>query len=93
MNNKVTTDKIDKKNLKTLDGVVVSDKMQKTVVVSVERYVKHPKYHKFIIKSKRYSVHDEDGSAKVGDKVSIQSCRPMSKQKFFMLKEINGVKV
>ncbi len=74
-----------KKNLKTLDGVVVSDKMQKTVVVLVERYVKHPKYQKFITRTKKYKAHDEGGAAKLGDKVTIQSCRPMSKDKFFKI--------
>ena len=74
-----------KNRRKTLSGVVVSDKMNKTVVVLVKRYVKHPKYKKFIIKTKRYKVHDESGSAKVGDKVIIRSCRPMSRTKSFEL--------
>ncbi len=76
------------KNIKTLDGVVVSDKMQKTVVVLVKRYVKHPKYQKFITKTKRFKVHDEKGAAKLGDKVVIESCRPISRAKHFMVKEI-----
>lgn len=82
-----------KKNPKTLNGVVVSDKMQKTVVVLVERYVKHPKYQKFITRTKKYKAHDEAGSAKMGDKVMIKSCRPMSKDKSFILMEVNGVKI
>ena len=82
-----------KKTLKILDGVVVSDKMQKTAVVLVKRYVKHPKYQKYITKTKRYKAHDEAGTAKVGDKVTIQSCRPMSKDKFFAVIEVNGVKI
>ena len=90
MENKTNTIK---KNLKTLDGVVVSDKMQKTAVVLVKRYVKHPKYQKFITKTKRYKAHDESGTAKIGDRVSIQSCRPLSKDKFFMVIEVNGAKV
>lgn len=81
------------KNLKTLDGVVVSDKMQKTAVVLVERYVKHPKYQKFITKTKRYKAHDESGVAKMGDKVTIQSCRPISRDKFFVISAVNGKKV
>ncbi len=82
-----------KKNLKTLDGVVVSDKMQKTAVVLVERYVKHPKYQKFITKTKKYKAHDEANVAKIGDKVSIQSCRPMSKDKSFIVITVNGAKI
>lgn len=81
------------KNLKKLNGVVVSDKMQKTAVVLVERYVKHPKYQKFITKTKKYKAHDEKGVAKAGDKVVIESCRPISKDKSFMIIEVNGVKV
>jgi small subunit ribosomal protein S17 len=72
-------------NRKTLRGTVVSDKMDKTVVVSVERFVKHPKYKKFQKSSKRYKAHDELNSAKVGDQVTIRECRPMSKDKTFEL--------
>ena len=72
-------------NRKTLRGTVVSDKMDKTVIVSVERYVKHPKYKKFQKISKRYKAHDETNSAKVGDEVMIRECRPMSKDKTFAL--------
>ena len=64
-----------------LQGVVVSDKMQKTVVVSVERRVMHPVYKKFIRRSKRYAAHDEENRFKVGDKVAIRECRPLSKRK------------
>lgn len=71
------------KNKKTLDGVVVGDKMDKTVVVSVTRYVKHPKYHKYIKKSKKYKAHDEANTYKIGDKVTIQETRPISKDKTF----------
>ena len=68
---------------KILDGVVVSDKMQKTVVVEVKRYEKHPKYKKYITTSKRYKAHDENNQFKVGDKVSIRETRPLSKDKSF----------
>ncbi len=89
-----TTEKISvPKNLKTLAGVVVSDKMQKTAVVLVERYVKHPKYQKFITRTKKYKAHDEANVAKIGDKVSIQSCRPMSKDKSFAIIEVNGKRI
>lgn len=68
---------------KKLKGIVVSDKMQKTAVVSVERYVKHPKYKKYMRKTKRYKAHDETKQYKVGDVVIIQECRPLSKDKNF----------
>ncbi len=71
------------KNKKALRGTVVSDKMDKTVVVSVTRFVKHPKYKKHIKKSKRYKAHDENNTYKVGDIVTIQETRPMSKDKHF----------
>ncbi|HIJ38014.1 MAG TPA: 30S ribosomal protein S17 [Rhodospirillaceae bacterium] len=64
-----------------LQGVVVSDAMEKTVVVRVERRVMHPVYKKFIRRSKKYSAHDEANSCKVGDVVRIQECRPLSKTK------------
>ena len=64
-----------------LQGVVVSDKMDKTVVVKVERKVKHPLYKKFIRKSKKYSAHDAANACKIGDAVRIQECRPISKNK------------
>ncbi len=70
------------KNKKTLQGVVVSDKMQKTVTVLVQRFVKHPKYKKYLKISKKYKAHDEAGH-KIGDKVTIEETRPMSKDKHF----------
>lgn len=75
-----------KKNHKTLSGTVVSDKMDKTVVVSVTRYVKHSKYLKYQKISKKYKAHDENNSKKVGDKVEIVETRPMSKDKHFIVK-------
>ena len=72
-------------NRKILEGVVVSTKMQKTAVVEVSRFTKHPKYGKFLKQSKRFKAHDEEGTAKVGDKVRIESCRPLSKDKHFKL--------
>lgn len=68
---------------KVLKGVVVSDKMQKTVVVEVNRFVKHPKYGKYMKQSKKYKAHDEENVYKVGDKVSIEETRPISKDKTF----------
>lgn len=70
-------------NRKTLKGVVVSDKMQKTLVVSVERYVKDAKYGKYVKISKKYKAHYEGDSVKVGDTVTISECRPRSKDKHF----------
>ena len=64
-----------------LQGVVVSDAMDKTIVVRVERRVMHPVYKKFIRRSKKYSAHDETNSCKVGDVVRIEECRPISKNK------------
>lgn len=71
----------------TFQGVVVSDKMKDTVVVVVERYVKHKNYHKFITLRKRYKVHNPGNTKKVGDKVTIESCRPISKHKSFVVVE------
>jgi small subunit ribosomal protein S17 len=70
---------------KTFDGVVVKSAMKDTVTVSVERYVKHPKYKKFIRRSKKFLVHDVGNTAKVGDKVTIRETRPISKRKRFIL--------
>ena len=68
---------------KTLQGVVVSDKMQDTAVVAVLRYVKHPKYKKYMKITKKYHVHNPGNKAKEGEKVTIRSCRPLSKTKSF----------
>lgn len=64
-----------------LQGVVVSDKMEKTLVVRVERRVMHPIYKKFIRRSKKYHAHLETGGFKIGDIVRIQECKPISKTK------------
>jgi small subunit ribosomal protein S17 len=72
-----------KSNPKVLRGVVISDKMDKTIVVKVSRYVKHPKYQKFYTISKKYKAHDEEGKYKVGDTVEIVETRPISKDKNF----------
>ena len=66
---------------RVLQGVVVSDKADKTIVVQVERRVTHPLYKKVIRRSKKYSAHDETNVCKVGDVVRIQECRPISKRK------------
>jgi small subunit ribosomal protein S17 len=64
-----------------LQGTIVSDKMQKTVVVKVERIKEHPKYKKRYKVHKKYKAHIEKGEYKVGDKVIIEECRPISKEK------------
>ncbi len=66
---------------RVLQGVVVSDKADKTVVVLVERRVMHPLYKKYIRRSKKYRAHDEDNRCKTGDLVRIEECRPISKTK------------
>ena len=68
-------------NKRTLTGRVVSDKMNKTVTVLVERRVKHPLYGKIITRSKKYHVHDEKNEFKAGDTVLIEECRPLAKTK------------
>jgi small subunit ribosomal protein S17 len=73
------------KSNKVLKGVVVSDKMDKTVVVSVSHYVEHKKYGKRIKKTKKYKAHDENNSKKIGDVVEIKETRPMSKDKHFIV--------
>lgn len=73
---------------KVREGIVVSDKMDKTVVVLVEDRVKHPLYGKVMTKSKRYAAHDEANSAGVGDRVRIMETRPMSATKRWRLVEI-----
>lgn len=73
---------------KTQTGVVVSDKMEKTIVVKVDRLVKHHIYNKYIKRSVKYKVHDENNSCKTGDRVLIIECRPLSKDKRWSLKQI-----
>lgn len=70
-----------------IKGVVASDKMDKTVVVRVDRYVKHPKYGKYYTITKRYKAHDENNAYKVGDVVIIEESRPISKDKNFVVLE------
>ncbi|MEO5635346.1 MAG: 30S ribosomal protein S17 [Candidatus Paceibacterota bacterium] len=82
MKTKTTNEKKENKG-NLLHGVVVGDKMDKTVVVSVSRLIKHPLYGKFYKVSKKYKAHDEDNKFKVGDKVEIMETRPISKDKKF----------
>jgi len=73
---------------KLLQGTVVSDKMDKGIVVRVDYKKKHPIFKKYMVRSKKIMVHDEQNSAHNGDFVSVQPCRPISKNKKFMLTEI-----
>ena len=72
-----------KKGGRTFTGVVVSSKMKHTVVVEINRLVKHPKYKKYFKVTKRLKAHDEGNTRKEGDRVTIAMCRPMSKDKKF----------
>jgi small subunit ribosomal protein S17 len=73
-------------------GLVVSDKMQKTIVVAIENRSPHPKYGKIMVKTRRYKVHDEENQCKVGDRVRIQETRPLSKTKRWQVKDILNTK-
>ncbi|HEY4505573.1 MAG TPA: 30S ribosomal protein S17 [Candidatus Paceibacterota bacterium] len=70
----------------TMTGVVTSDKMKDTIVVRVSRFVKHPKYGKYISIDKKFKAHDAGNTKKIGDKVTIEECAPISKEKHFRLK-------
>jgi len=69
-------------------GIVKSDKMDKTIVVSVETTTLHPLYKKYVVRSKKLKAHDEKNEAKVGDRVRVVECRPISKEKCWMLESI-----
>ena len=73
---------------RTLTGTVTSNKMQDTIVVMVERRVKHPKYRKFIKRSTKVHVHDQGNTATIGDLVVVQECAPLSKTKSWKLIDI-----
>lgn len=69
-------------------GLVVSDKMQKTIVVAVENRSAHPKYGKIVVKTKRYKAHDEENKCKEGDRVRIRETRPLSRTKRWQLIDV-----
>ena len=79
-----TTDKA----ARTLTGRVVSNKMQKTIAVEIERLVKHPTYGKYIRRTTKLLAHDENGESREGDRVSITPCRPLSRRKSWRLVEV-----
>ena len=73
---------------KTRQGVVVSDRMQKTRVVMIERVYRHPRYQRVITRSKKLKAHDEANASRVGDRVLIEETRPLSKEKRWRIREI-----
>ncbi|MBI4533080.1 MAG: 30S ribosomal protein S17 [Candidatus Melainabacteria bacterium] len=75
---------------KEIVGKVVSDKMDKTVVVAVENRFSHRKYEKHIVRTNKFKAHDADNTCKVGDMVRIRECRPLSKEKRWLVVEITG---
>ena len=77
-----------KKNKKELIGLIVSDRMDKSVVVRVERFVQHKVYKKYIKRYKKYHAHDEQNECRIGDEVKIIETRPLSKLKRFRVTEI-----
>ena len=78
----------DRRRRKQIVGKVVSDKMQKTIVVRVDRRVRHAVYSKYVVRSCRYKAHDENNAAKVGDIVSLIETQPLSRDKRWALREI-----
>lgn len=76
------------KNIRTLQGKVISDKMDKSIVVAIERSVKHPIYGKFMKRTTKLHVHDETNQCKEGDIVTVRECRPLSKTKSWTLVEV-----
>ena len=77
-----------KSGKKEFTGIVQSDKMNKTIVVSVETTTLHPLYKKYVVRSKKLKVHDEKNDAKTGDRVRVIECRPISKEKCWRLDAI-----
>jgi len=76
------------KTERTLTGLVVSNKMNKTIAVEVERLIKHPVYGKYIRRTTKLLAHDENGESREGDRVTIRQCRPMSRRKSWRLVEV-----
>ena len=77
-----------RRTIKTRIGTVVSNKMEKTAVVTVNRRVQHAKYRKFLTRRTRYKVHDERNECEVGDRVLIAQCRPLSRDKRWRLSKV-----
>ena len=90
MTDNLQNEQASKRKGKILSGIVVSDKMKDTAVVAVMRYVKHSKYKKFIKRLKKYHADDKGNTHAVGDKVTIQETKPISKKKHFRVLGSNG---
>ena len=88
MSEEITTTTEERSRRKVLSGIVVSDKMDKTIVVLVEDRVKHPLYGKVMTKSARLKAHDEENTAGIGDRVRVMETRPLSAQKRWRLVEV-----
>ena len=84
----MSTEQTDKKAARQLTGKVVSNKMQKTIAVAVERYVPHPRYGKYQRRTTQYLAHDENNESREGDLVAIEECRPLSRHKSWRLVKI-----
>ena len=82
------TKKIIERRRKVLLGTIVSDKMEKTAVALVERTIQHPLYKRTVRKSKKYKVHDEQNECRVGDRIKLIECRPISRDKCWRLLEV-----
>jgi len=82
------TEEVKKKEKKSITGKVVSNSMEKTITVSIERRLRHPLYNKYIYKTTKILVHDEEMVSKVGDIVSIQESKPISKHKSWILNKV-----
>ncbi len=88
MNEQVTAVAAEQKTIRLLTGKVVSNKMQKTITVSVERLVKHPTYGKYVRRTTKLLAHDEAGECREGDVVEIVECRPLSRHKAWRLARV-----
>ena len=82
------TEEVEKKEKKSITGKVVSNSMEKTITVSIQRRLRHPLYNKYIYKTTKILVHDEEMISKVGDIVSIQESKPISKNKSWILNKV-----
>ena len=82
------TEEVEKKEKKSVTGKVVSNSMEKTITVSIESRLRHPLYNKYIYKTTKILVHDEENVSKVGDIVSIQESKPISKHKSWILNKV-----
>ena len=83
-----TTETTERSTRKVREGIVSSNKMERTVVVDVVERVRHPKYNKFVLRTKKLYAHDEANNAQVGDRVRVMETRPLSKQKRWRLIEV-----